>query len=178
MLFDCPHQRSGVMMRNYIRLNRSFSVIEPHGPLALNGDECAWHRLDLLRFRAHPCYSLPTDQVSGLRKVWGSAKLGLQTGSSSTILLLADPLMNIRVHFGLCLDGLEFFTERESFLSGNRGGSPHDFSIEYDEFINGNVNGGSQHELMVPNNDYRVCGVYGEVQNWVIQTGLHCCILA
>jgi hypothetical protein len=295
-LFGCPHQRSGVMMRDYIRLNRSFSVVEPPGPPVLNGDECAWHRLDLLRFRAHPSYSLPTDQVSGegevhvfgvdqgillksasplllvevylegdefpkswieyvekspsevilsehelrsltggegrikinviglngtsisiddiadllhvqqvsrLGKVWRSAKLGLQTGSTFMILLPADPLVNIRVHSGLCLDGLEFFTERESFLFGNRGGSPHDFSVEYDELIRGfgvrsgswidalqiitnkrrsqwfgNINGGSQHELMVPNNDYRVCGVYGEVQNWVMQMGLQYSILA
>ncbi|CAF1093287.1 unnamed protein product [Didymodactylos carnosus] len=294
-LFGCPHQRSGVMMRDYIRLSRSFSVIEPPGPPVLNGDECSWHRLDLLRFRAHPCYALPGDQVSaegeiqifgvdqgvllkstsavlvvevylegdefpkswieyvekppsevilsehelrsrvgaegrikinvialngtststddvadllhvqqvpGLGKVWKSAKLGLQAGSPSSIVLPAHSLVNIRVHCGLCLDGLEFFTERESFLFGNRGGSPHDFSMEYDEFIRGfgvrsgawidalqiitnkrcsewygDINGGSQHELMVPNNGYRVCGVYGEVQNWVMQIGLHYCIL-
>jgi hypothetical protein len=24
-------------------------------------DECSWHRLDCLRFRAHPCFALPTD---------------------------------------------------------------------------------------------------------------------
>jgi hypothetical protein len=294
-LFGCPHQRSGVMMRDYIRLNRSFSVIEPPGPPVLNGNECSWHRLDLLRFRTHPCFALPSDQVSeegevhlfgtdqgillksasavllveiylegdefpkswieyvenspsevilsehelrsraggegrikinvialngtnastddiadllyvqqvsGLGKVWKSAKLGLQTGSPSSILLSTDPLVNIRVHSGFCLDGLEFFTKRDSFLFGKKGGSPHDFSMEYDEYITGfsvrsgawidalqiitnkrrsewfgNVNGGSQHELMVPNNDYRVCGVYGEVQNWVMQIGLHYCIL-
>jgi hypothetical protein len=270
-------------------------VIEPPGPPVLNGNECSWHRLDLLRFRTHPCFALPSDQVSeegevhlfgtdqgillksasavllveiylegdefpkswieyvenslsevilsehelrsraggegrikinvialngtnastddiadllyvqqvsGLGKVWKSAKLGLQTGSPSSILLSTDPLVNIRVHSGFCLDGLEFFTERDSFLFGKKGGSPHDFSMEYDEYIRGfgvrsgawidalqiitnkrrsewfgNVNGGSQHELMVPNNDYRVCGVYGEVQNWVMQIGLHYCIL-
>ncbi|CAF1515620.1 unnamed protein product, partial [Rotaria sordida] len=62
-LFGCPHQRSGVMMRDYIRLNRSFCVTEPPGPPALNRAECSWHRLDLLRFRAHPCFALPNDQV-------------------------------------------------------------------------------------------------------------------
>ena len=59
--FGCSHQRSGAMRRDYIRLSRSFSVIEPSGPPALNGKECAWHRLDLLRFRAHPCFALPAD---------------------------------------------------------------------------------------------------------------------
>lgn len=24
-------------------------------------DECAWHRLDVLRFKGHPCFALPTD---------------------------------------------------------------------------------------------------------------------
>ncbi|CAF2647915.1 unnamed protein product [Rotaria sp. Silwood2] len=294
-LLGCPHQRSGVMMRDYIRLNRSFCVTEPVGPPALNGAECSWHRLDLLRFRTHPCFALPSDQVfeeneidifgidqgillkspskillieiyleddefpkswieyvekspseiilcedelrsradgkgkikinviglngmsttiddiedllqvqqvSGLGKVWKSAKLGLQTGSPSTILFPIDPLVKIRVHSGFCLDGLEFFTKQDSFLFGKRSGSPHDFTMEYNEFIRGfgvrsgawidalqiitnkrrskwfgNLNGGSQNELIVPNNDYRVCGVYGEVQDWVMQIGLHYSIL-
>ena len=145
---------------------------------------------------------LQTRQVSQLGKVWKSAKLGLQAGSPSSVLLPNEPLLNIRVHSGLCLDGLEFFTERHSFLFGNRGGSPHDFSMEYDEFMRGfgvrsgawidalqiitnkrvsgwfgNVNGGTEDELMVPNNSYRVCGVYGEVQNWIMQIGLQYCIL-
>jgi hypothetical protein len=293
-LFGCPHQRSGVMMRDYIRLNRSFSVIEPSGPPALNGDECSWHRLDLLRFRVHPCYALPSDQVSeeghiqvfgvdegillksasgvlvvevylegdefakswieyvekspsevtlsehelrsraggegkikinaialngtstsindiadilqvqqvpGLGKVWKSAKLGLQAGSPSAILLPGDPLVNIRVHSGLCLDGIEFFTDRQSFLFGKRGGSPHDFSMKDDECIRGfgvrsgawidalqiitderrsewfgNVKGGTEHELMIPTKGYRFCGFYGEVQDWVMQIGLQYCI--
>ena len=294
--FGCPHQRSGVMMRDYIRLSRSFTVTEPPGPPALNGAECAWHRLDLLRFRAHPCYALPSDEapgkddvhlfgvdegvsvksisgilvveiflegdefpkswieyvdqspsevilteddlrsraagegkikinvialngsststdditnllqteeVSQLGRVWKSSKLGEQGhGSPSAVLFPDEPLVNIRVHSGLCLDGLEFFTEQESFLFGKQGGSPHDFSVESDEFITGfgvrsgawidavqiitnkrasewfgNVNGGGQHELMVPNNSYRVCGVYGEVQNWVMQIGLQYCML-
>jgi len=46
-----------------LHLSRSFSVIEPPGPPGLNGKECAWHRLDLLRFRAHPCFALPTDST-------------------------------------------------------------------------------------------------------------------
>jgi hypothetical protein len=145
---------------------------------------------------------LYVQQVSELGKVWKSAKLGLQSGSHSAILLPTNPLVNIRVHSGLCLDGLEFFTQQDSFLFGKTGGSPHDFSMEYDEFITGfgvrsgawidtvqiitnkrrsewfgNVKGGSQHELTVPNNSYRVCGVYGEIEKWVMQIGLQYCIL-
>jgi hypothetical protein len=67
-LFGCPHQESGIMLRDYVTLNRSFTTREPYstrtkskGGLVLPKDECSWHRLDCLRFRGHPCFALPTD---------------------------------------------------------------------------------------------------------------------
>lgn len=68
-LLGCPHQESGVMLRDYVRLNRTFTCREPYSTrtkqqgqrLCLPKDECAWHRLDALRFRYHPCFSLPGD---------------------------------------------------------------------------------------------------------------------
>ncbi|CAG8972904.1 hypothetical protein HYALB_00001324 [Hymenoscyphus albidus] len=67
-LFGCPHAESGVMLRDYVTLNRSFTTREPFstrtkskGGLVLPKDECTWHRLDCLRFRGHPCFALPTD---------------------------------------------------------------------------------------------------------------------
>ena len=294
-LFGCPHQRDGVMMRDYIRLNRSFSVTEPPGPSVLNGKECSWHRLDLLRFLVHPCFALPNDpipkqgdieifgidqgiliksasplvvievyldndefpkswieyinqslnevilsqeqlrdhvsgggggkikinviaanratasvddieallhyeQIPKLGRVWKTAKLGLQTGTSSTVLLPNNPITRIRVYSGLCLDGIEFFTKQQSVFFGGRGGSPHNFQLENDEFIIGfgvrsgawidalqiitnkrqsqwfgNTEGGSPHKLMPPNNDYRICGIYGEINQWVTQIGLQYC---
>ena len=68
-LFGCPHQESGVMLRDYVRLNRTFVSREPYSTrtkepgqrLCLPSDECAWHRLDCLRFRYHPCFRLPSD---------------------------------------------------------------------------------------------------------------------
>lgn len=67
-LFGCPHQESGVMLRDYVTLNRSFTTREPFcvrtnskGGLVLQNDECGWHRLDCLRFRNHPCFKLPGD---------------------------------------------------------------------------------------------------------------------
>lgn len=67
-LFGCPHRESGVMLRDYITLNRSFTTREPFsvrtnskGGLVLQKDECGWHRLDCLRFRNHPCFRLPND---------------------------------------------------------------------------------------------------------------------
>lgn len=69
-LFGCPHQEGGVMLRDYVVLNRSFVPREAYstrtkskGGLALQGDECGWHRLDCLRFRAHPAFRLPNDPV-------------------------------------------------------------------------------------------------------------------
>ena len=67
-LFGCPHEVSGIMRRDYVTLNRSFTTREPYstrtksrGGLVLQDDECTWHRLDCLRFRGHPCFVLPTD---------------------------------------------------------------------------------------------------------------------
>ncbi|KAF7720113.1 Zinc metallopeptidase-like protein [Penicillium ucsense] len=80
-LFGSPHQESGVMLRDYVRLNRSFLVKEPFCTrtktqglkVCLANDECGWHRLDALRFRFHPCFRLPSDiSVSndGSVQVW------------------------------------------------------------------------------------------------------------
>jgi hypothetical protein len=71
-LLGCPHQESGVMLRDYVTLNRTFTTREPYSTrtkqagmrLALPKDECAWHRLDALRFRYHTCFRLPGDVVS------------------------------------------------------------------------------------------------------------------
>lgn len=67
-LFGCPHQESGIMLRDYVVLNRTFVPREAYstrtkskGGLALQEDECGWHRLDVLRFRAHPAFRLPSD---------------------------------------------------------------------------------------------------------------------
>lgn len=68
-LFGCPHQESGVMLRDYVRLNRTFLCREPYSTrtrsqglrICLPKDECNWHQLDTLRFRHHPCFRLPTD---------------------------------------------------------------------------------------------------------------------
>ncbi|CAN8104763.1 unnamed protein product [Discula destructiva] len=67
-LFGCPHQVSGVMLRDYVSLHRSFLSHEAYstrtkskGGAVAQAEECAWHRLDCLRFRAHPCFQLPHD---------------------------------------------------------------------------------------------------------------------
>lgn len=69
------------MMRDYTRLNRTFTCREPYSTrtkepgqrLVLPKDECGWHRLDALRFRFHPCFQLPSDAMLNVDKsvqVW------------------------------------------------------------------------------------------------------------
>ena len=67
-LFGLTHQESGVMLRDYVVFNRTFVAREAYstrtkskGGLCLRSDECGWHRLDALRFRAHPAFRLPND---------------------------------------------------------------------------------------------------------------------
>ncbi|KAL2163709.1 hypothetical protein VTH06DRAFT_5767 [Thermothelomyces fergusii] len=69
-LFGLPHRESGVMLRDYVKLNRSFLTREAYstrarskGGFVSQEDECTWHRLDCLHFRSHPCFRLPNDPV-------------------------------------------------------------------------------------------------------------------
>lgn len=71
-LFGCPTQEEGIMIRDYLVLNRTFVPREAYstrtkskGGLARIGDECNWHRLDCLRFRSHPAFRLPCDTRLG-----------------------------------------------------------------------------------------------------------------
>lgn len=58
------------MLRDYVKLNRTFLLREPYSTrtkspglrLCRMEDECNWHRLDVLRFRYHPCFRLPSDE--------------------------------------------------------------------------------------------------------------------
>ncbi|KAI4144029.1 MAG: hypothetical protein LQ340_006799 [Diploschistes diacapsis] len=57
------------MLQDYGVFNRSFLTREPYSTKTrqpglqpcLPEQECAWHRLDALRFRSHPCFKLITD---------------------------------------------------------------------------------------------------------------------
>lgn len=65
----CPHQEHGVMLRDYVTMDRKFlteemSCVRTHrgrwGPV-LTKDEPGWHRLDILRFLYHPAFALARD---------------------------------------------------------------------------------------------------------------------
>ncbi|CAH2447026.1 Putative metalloendopeptidase [Komagataella phaffii CBS 7435] len=68
-LLGCPHQENGVMLRDYITMNRSFITRETacirthqtHDRIVLARDEPSWHRLDILRFLYHRSFSVKTD---------------------------------------------------------------------------------------------------------------------
>lgn len=69
-LLGCPHQVNGVMLRDYVRLNRSFLTKEAfssknnsYGAASpiYPKEECTWNRLDLVRFLYHPSFTLPAD---------------------------------------------------------------------------------------------------------------------
>ncbi|AAS51682.2 ADL238Wp [Eremothecium gossypii ATCC 10895] len=69
-LLGCPHQEHGVMLRDYVTLNRSFMTMEGYSsrtnscgaPAPIRpAEECTWHRLDLLRFLYHPSFANPTN---------------------------------------------------------------------------------------------------------------------
>ncbi|GMF04988.1 unnamed protein product [Ambrosiozyma monospora] len=65
----CPHQENGVMLRDYVSMNRKFLSEERNcvrtnkgrwGPV-LTKDEPGWNRLDLVRFLYHPAFAVPGD---------------------------------------------------------------------------------------------------------------------
>ncbi|KAI9845443.1 MAG: hypothetical protein M1837_004921 [Sclerophora amabilis] len=114
-LLGCPHQESGVMLRDYVKLNRTFTCREPYSTrtkspgqrLCLPKDECGWHRLDCLRSRYHPCFRLPSDpQLNGEDsvQVWGVG--GGNAMATSTIgigwieLYAGDDLCKAHVEYG------------------------------------------------------------------------------
>ncbi|KAG7840965.1 hypothetical protein KL942_001953 [Ogataea angusta] len=68
-LLGCPHQKNGVMLRDYLTMNRKFLAKEAYcqrtkksewGPV-LTSTEPGWHRLDKIRFLYHPAFAVPAD---------------------------------------------------------------------------------------------------------------------
>ncbi|KAK6608967.1 zinc metalloproteinase [Botrytis cinerea] len=130
-----PHQENGVMLRDYVTLNRSFTTREPYstrtrskGGLVLPRDECTWHRLDTLRFRSHPSFALPTDPPRANDdsvQVW-------PVDNGSVIITAAS---------GVAF--LEIFTDGE------------DLCHNWQEFGDGNDNGPIQRQISLTEQDLR-----------------------
>jgi len=90
-LFGCPHSTYGVMLRDYVRLNRSFITQERYstrtksqGQLCKPEDECQWHPIDLVRFRFHPSFALPREP-----RFQGDSSVQVWTVENDTVLLIA-----------------------------------------------------------------------------------------
>ena len=134
-LFGCPHQENGIMLREYVTLNRSFTTREPYstrtkskGGLVLPKDECGWHRLDCLRFRGHPCFALPTDPARP---------------SDDSVQVWPVDNGNVIVTAALGVAYLEIFTEGDEFCRN------------WLEFGDGNGNGPIQKQIILTEQELR-----------------------
>jgi Putative peptidase family len=134
-LFGCPRQESGIMRHDYVTFNRSFTTREPFstrtnskGGLVLSKDECAWHRLDCLRFRSHPCFRLPNDSP-------------LKPDDTIAVWSVDDGKVIITANTGISF--IEIFTEGDEIC--------HNW-IEYGD---GNGNGALQRLVMFNEQDLR-----------------------
>lgn len=104
----CPHQTSGIMLRDYVTFNRSFVSREAACLRTGSGgmcplmpkDECTWHRLDLLRFLYHPCFTLPSDynDPSFGKKLPNAGKAALlPMGNGNALLKSSSPIYSIEL---------------------------------------------------------------------------------
>ena len=117
-LLGCPHQEAGVMLRDYVRFNRTFVTQEAYCLRTQSQglrvcrieDECGWHRLDLLRFRHHPCFRIPADAVPP------SQEEGVQyypTGNGKVMLTAPSGISLIEIYTEgdeFCRTWLEYLT--------------------------------------------------------------------
>ncbi|CCH43668.1 putative zinc metalloproteinase [Wickerhamomyces ciferrii] len=119
-LLGCPHQRNGVMLRDYVTLNRSFLTRESYSTRTkknglvpiLPKDECTWHRLDLLRFLHHRSFTLPSDFLDPTfaknSPVSGKASV-LPVGNKAALLKSATGIYAIEIFPGDLAEGfIEF----------------------------------------------------------------------
>ncbi|ODQ56121.1 hypothetical protein SAICODRAFT_86701 [Saitoella complicata NRRL Y-17804] len=95
----CPHQPDGVMLRDYVRLNRTFCVGEAPGVargrekgkrVVGREEECWWHRLDIMRFRYHPLFRLPGEgaPINDQGPTYHPVEHGVQVTSNAGISLV------------------------------------------------------------------------------------------
>lgn len=151
-MLTCPHQVSlhspsltdsqtyGVMLRDYTRLHESFIAVQPD-----DSNECRWHRLDVLRFLAHPSFALaddkPLPQTKGAILVTAATD-GMQIYTPASAILAieyrkpgketADPFVDLagqnRNQFGIGRDSLNGF-DRITVLTSD-GGKLNDFGLK------------------------------------------------
>ncbi|KAK9760149.1 hypothetical protein K7432_016123 [Basidiobolus ranarum] len=78
------HSASGIMSRGFNDFNKSFVVKEGNKrPILPNAQDEAgshWHRTDVVRFRYHPCFRLPTDPYSAPPPSEGASFLAMDNG--------------------------------------------------------------------------------------------------
>lgn len=134
-LLGLPHRESGIMLRDYVTLNRSFITREAYstrtnnkGGLVLQKDECSWHRLDCLAFRSHPCFKLPGDSP---------------VSSDDTVQVWPVENSNVLVTAVTGIAYIEIFTEGD------------DLCHTWSEYGDGNCNGPIQRLITLTEQDLR-----------------------
>ncbi|CAB5334750.1 uncharacterized protein OCT59_005527 [Rhizophagus irregularis] len=96
-----PHTPSGIMLRGFNNLNRTFTVKEPNNPSPITpSDEegAHWHRCDAVRYRYHPCFRLPLDPP-----------ISKSLNNISATFWILDDLLLIKCPAGISL--IEFYVE-------------------------------------------------------------------
>ncbi|ODV87301.1 hypothetical protein CANARDRAFT_5849 [[Candida] arabinofermentans NRRL YB-2248] len=112
----CPHQENGVMLRDYVTMNRKFLTKEracvrtrkgEWGPVGTNS-EPGWHRLDLVRFLYHPAFAIPSDlNDMNFRPAESRVNKGMRLPESinneATVIAIDSENMEIRCDSGIYL---------------------------------------------------------------------------
>ncbi|EGW31506.1 uncharacterized protein SPAPADRAFT_140608 [Spathaspora passalidarum NRRL Y-27907] len=148
----CPHQVDGVMLRDYVWLNRSFMTRELQclrrntkgAVIGTNGKwdkECHWNRLDLMRFLYHDSFGLPIDQFEKLYTTTKRNDDDYNGLSAPSKYALSKDEIVVKSRGGIFL--VEIITKdlarysREFFppFYGGRG-LPTELKINYNEYLN------------------------------------------
>ncbi|SCV05422.1 LANO_0H07140g1_1 [Lachancea nothofagi CBS 11611] len=107
-LLGSPHQESGVMLRDYVRLNRSFLTKEAFStrtnsygakPPVYPREECTWHRLDLLKFLYHPSFTVPQDYYDC--SMMKPSRIGGYTVASPSVYVLPNNCCALKSETGI-----------------------------------------------------------------------------
>ncbi|CEP63116.1 putative metalloendopeptidase LALA0_S07e02740g [Lachancea lanzarotensis] len=107
-LLGSPHQEHGVMLRDYVRLNRSFLTKEAFStrtnsngasPPIYPREECAWHRIDALKFLNHPSFTTPQDYADS--SLMRPSVIGGHKISSPSVYVLPNNCCLLRSESGI-----------------------------------------------------------------------------
>lgn len=147
----CPHQVDGVMLRDYVRFNRSFMTRELEclrtrskgeviGNNGMWSQSCHWNRLDLIRFLYHDSFALPVDQFDKVYSTTRKPNSSYQYNSAPTAYPLPLGESVAKSDCGIFLmeiiDG-DLAREHVAFLPPGYGGPgvQSEINLNYNQFL-------------------------------------------